>query len=326
MSSPLFAMPSNDHPAGVGVPADVPRERACFDSSPRLAPFDSPSRLAPFDSRTALAQGRQGRQGRQRSSATQVPRWWRGRHAVLTVGLAVAAALVAINGFAQTPAKPTKNELLAELARLQRDTQILERTNELARGKEFYLVLDPAGPDLALMLRGAELQRYPILGLRVGQARVAWVRQLASDEWQGVIWSAGELDPPRQVDRVVVTGGEPVPAGEEPAPPPIPRTAEEIYPVPAQYHIRFTGGLSIEIRPHEADGTLGRWATLRAWWQTRWRDVRAALWSRDRDTVRLRVVLNPKDAESLYRALPPATRLIVLPGSGKGDPGSRPRP
>jgi hypothetical protein len=250
----------------------------------------------------------------------------RGRHPVRPAGLAVVALLIAASAFAQPPAKPTKDDLLAELARLQRNAQVLERTIELARGKDFYLVLDPAGPDITLMLRGAELQRYPILGLRVGQARVSWVRQTAADLWQGVIWSAGELDPPRQVDRVVVTGGQTVPAGEDPKPPPIPRTAEELYPVPAQYHIRFTGGLSIEIRPHEADETVGWWASVRTWWGTRWRDVRAAMQSRDRDTVRLRVVLNPKDAESLYRALPPATRLIVLPGGAQVEPPSRPRP
>jgi hypothetical protein len=155
---------------------------------------------------------------------------------------------------------------------------------------------------------------------------VSWVRQTAADVWQGVIWSAGELDPPRQVDRVVVTGGQTAPAGEDPKPPPIPRTAEELYPVPVQYHIRFTGGLSIEIRPHEADKTLGWWTSVRMWWGTRWRDVAAALRSRDRDTIRLGVVLNPKDAESLYRSLPPATRLIVLPGGAKVETPGRQGP
>jgi len=289
-----------------------------------LASFDSPRRLAQDGPASGL--GMRDRGVGVRRHATPILHWRRRGRAACRAGLVVAGVLLATSGFAQTPAKPTKAALLAEVARLQRDTQILERTVELARGKEFYLVLDPAGPDLALMLRGAELQRYPILGLRVGQARVSWVRRSAADVWQGVIWSAGELDPPRQVDRVVVTGGQTAPAGEEPKPPPLPRTAEELYPVPAQYHVRFTGGLSIEILPHEADATLGWWASGRAWWGTRWRDVRAALRSRDRDTVRLRVVLNPKDAESLYRSLPPATRLIVLPGGGNADPGGRQRP
>ncbi len=229
----------------------------------------------------------------------------------------VLGVLVAAVGLAQTPAKPTKNDLLAEVARLQRSNLVLERTLELARSKEFYLVLDPAGADLTLMLRGATLQRYPILGLRVGRPRVAWISRSDAQPWQGVIWSNGELDPPRQVDRLVVKGGQAVGAGEEPKPPPIPPTPEQLYAVPVQYHIRFSGGRSIEIRPHEADANLGHWPRLAAWWGSKWRDVIAAVRSRNRDAVRLRVVLNPKDAESVYRALPPATRLIVLPDGAR---------
>jgi len=92
----------------------------------------------------------------------------------------------------------------------------------------------------------------------------------------------------------------------------IPPTAEELYPVPSRYLIRFGDGLSVEIRPGEADTNLGRWARARAWVAAKSRDVGAALWRSDRDAVRLRLVLNPKDAESLYRALPPDVRLLVL--------------
>ena len=46
--------------------------------------------------------------------------------------------------------------------------------------KAFYLVFDPAKPDLALMLRGAELQRYPVLGAQVGRPRVVVVRPAAA--------------------------------------------------------------------------------------------------------------------------------------------------
>jgi len=109
-----------------------------------------------------------------------------------------------------------------------------------------------------------------------------------------------------------VQGAEPGQETEEQKPPPIPPTAEEMYKVPSRYHIRFDAGLSIEIRPREADATLGRAARLRAWWSTKWRDAVAAAWSADRDAVRLRVVLNPADAESLYRALPPATSLLLM--------------
>jgi hypothetical protein len=192
---------------------------------------------------------------------------------------------------------------------------VLEKQLELARGKDFYLMLDPAGPDLALMLRGAELQRYPILGLQIGRPRVAWVSRGGGLDWQGTIWSDGELDPPRQLDRLVVQGDQPGAAEtEEPKPPAIPRTAEELYPVPSRYHVRFAGGLSIEIRPREADASVGRLARLSAWWAARWRDARAALVRADEDAVRLRIVLQPDDAASLYRALPPSAKLLVLPG------------
>ncbi len=227
----------------------------------------------------------------------------------------LAASCWAVSSLAQPAAAPGAAASTAELARLQQRAQVLERQLELARSKDFYLLLDPAGPDVALMLRGAELQRYPIIGLQIGRPRVAWISRGAGLEWQGTIWSGGELDPPRQLDRLVVQGDEPGQAEtEEPKPPAIPRTAEELYPVPSRYHVRFAGGLSIEVRPREADASVGRLARLSAWWAARWRDARAALVSADDDAVRLRIVLQPDDAASLYRALPPAAKLLVLPG------------
>lgn len=235
------------------------------------------------------------------------------RAGLLAAGVVAAAATLAGAG-GQKAAPADSADLVNELARLQRSTALLGRRLELARGKEFYLVLDPAGPTLALMLRGAELKRYPVIGVQVGRPRVAWFRRDSVAEWQGVIWSAGELDPPRQVDRLVVVGEEPGPDDEDPEPPPIPPTAEELYPVPSRYHVRFEGGLSLEIRPREADGNQGRAARAWAWWTAKWRDAASALRASGRDAVRLRVVMSPKDAEALYRALPPATRLIVLDG------------
>jgi len=205
--------------------------------------------------------------------------------------------------------------LAVEAARLQRSTTLLERQLELAAGKEFYLALDPTASDLALMLRGAELRRFPVLGLQIGYPRVSWFGRRDPHTWQGTIWSKGELDPPRPTDRIVVTAEQGSKGEEEPQPPPIPPTAEEHYRVPPRYHIRFSGGLSVEIRPREADANTGRLARLRASWGAKWGDVAAAMGSSDRDVVRLRVVLNPNDADSLYRALPPSVRLLVLSGS-----------
>lgn len=200
----------------------------------------------------------------------------------------------------------------AEHATLQRTTAVLQRQLDLAVGTDFYLVYDPAGADLTLMLRGAELQRYHVLGAQVGRPRVGWFKRRGDDNWQHHVWKDGTLEPPRQMDRFVLEGGDAAKPGAEVKAPPIPPTAEELYPVPARYLIRFADGLSLEVRPREAAQNRGGGERLRAWASTRWRDFVAALRDGDRDAIRLRIVLDPKDGESLYRALPPGVRLTVI--------------
>lgn len=224
----------------------------------------------------------------------------------------VACLLLAMGACARVAHEPAADSSMAEAARLQRSTALLERQLELAGGKEFYLVLDPAASDLTLMLRGAELRRLPVLRLQIGYPQVSWIRRRNPVRWQGVIWSEGELDPSRATDRITVTAADAGKGEDELESPPIPPAAEELYPVPPRFHIRFSGGLSMEIRPREADAEMGRVARLRAWWSGKWGDVVAAMHSTDRDVARLRVVLNPKDAESLYRFLPPAVQLLIL--------------
>lgn len=211
---------------------------------------------------------------------------------------------------AQSVADPAR-----DLARLQRENAALERQIELAGGKEFYLVLDPAVPDLALMLRGAELHRYPVLAVSVGEPRVGFVRRGERAAWQGVVFSGGRLDPPRELDRLELTPPPPDAEGEQKAV--IPPTPEEAYPVPLRYRIRFEGGPSIEVRPREADLT-SRWARLTTWWGARWRDTLAALRPPEDELVRLRVTLAPEDANTLYRSLPPDVKLLVK-ALGTGD-------
>jgi len=189
------------------------------------------------------------------------------------------------------------------------EAQALEKSIELAGGKEFYLVLDPTVPDLTLMLRGAELKRYKVLGLAEGEPRVAFVRRGARAGWQGVVFSKGRLDPPRELDRLEITPPPPSAKGEEPKVI-VPPTPEEAYPVPLRYHIRFDRGPSIEIRPREADSS-SRWARLTTWWGARWRDTLAALRSPADELVRLQIVLAPEDANTLYRSLPPDVKLLV---------------
>jgi len=238
-------------------------------------------------------------------------------------GLAMVAVGVLAAACTRAPATQKSTDLRTEVARLQRTSALLQRQIELASEKEFYLVIDPAASAVSLMLRGAELQRYPVLGLQIGHSRVSWVGRHDPRPWQGTIWSNGELNPPRQIDRLVIQAAPPGKDVAEPEPAEIPPTAEELYPVPMRYHIRFAGGLSLEIRPREADANAGRWARLWASWSAKWRDVAAAILTRDRDVVRLRMAMNPKDAESLYRSLPPAVRLIVLAGGADANADSK---
>jgi hypothetical protein len=231
---------------------------------------------------------------------------------------ATAAALLAVIGAAaacQPGAAPAaSSDPRADAARLQRTNAQLQKQIELAAGKEFYLVLDPATAGLTLMLRGAPLQRFTVLGLQVGHPRVAWMSTRDPRHVQSVIWSDGELDPPRQIDRLVIQAAEPGKEATESTPPPIPPTPEELYPVPSRYHVRFADGLSVEILPREADASVGRWAHARAAIAERWRDTISAFRAANRDAIRLRITLDPKDAQSFYRSLPPAVRLIVLDG------------
>ena len=187
-------------------------------------------------------------------------------------------------------------------------------------------MLDPGASDLTLMLKGAELQRFPVIGLQVGQPRVSWIMRRDPRPWQDVVWSHGELDPPRQIDRLVIQAAPPGKDAAEPEAPAVPLTPEEMYPVPSTYQVRFDEGRSIEVRPLDADQHAGRFARFRAWWGAKWHDAVAATFGRDRDGVRLRIALSPKDAASLYRSLPPAVRLIVLSQDRPAKPAKAARP
>lgn len=225
-----------------------------------------------------------------------------------------AALVMAALGAAvacSTPAAPEAGAP-SEMASLQRSAAFLQMQVDLAASKDFYLLYDTKAGDLALMLRGAELQRYQVLGAQVGRPRVSWFGRASAAAWEGVAWAKGTLEPPRQIDRLVMQGPEPGKGEAEAKVPPIPPTAEELYPVPSRYLIRFAEGRSVEIRPREADASLGRWAKFKAAWSTKWRDAYAAAFGSRDDAVRLRLVLKPKDAESLYRGLPPAVRFLVF--------------
>src|SRR5262249_27426274 len=93
----------------------------------------------------------------------------------------------------------------------------------------------------------------------------------------------------------------------------VPPTPEEKYPVPARYHIRFSGGLSIEVRTPGSETISGWWGRLVSGWSAWWSDALAAASVSPADAVRLNLSMSKTDAESLYRALPPSTKLLVVP-------------
>lgn len=222
------------------------------------------------------------------------------------------AAALALATAAAGAAPPAPAPEPGELARLAQQTDLLQKQLELAKGKDFYLLLDPQAQKLSLMFRAALLQQYRVEALEVGVPRVVYRTRAESSRWEGRIWEKGNLDPARALDRVEMQAPPPTREGTE-LEVRVPQTPEEKYPVPARYHIRFAGGLSIEVRPPNTDTQRGFWARVAAGVATWFADAKAASRSEPTDTVRLHVVVSKKDAESLYRALPPDTKLLVLP-------------
>jgi len=228
----------------------------------------------------------------------------------MKTGFAPVLLLTAASIAAAAPAAPAPTP--GDLARLSRENELLKQQLDLAKAKEFYILLDPKAQKLTLMYHAALLQQYRVEAIEVGVPRVVYHARSESSGWEGRIWEKGTLDPARALDRVEVQAPPPTKEGTE-IEVQVPPTPEEKYPVPARYHIRFEGGLSIEVRPPGTDAALGFWSRLGAAWSTWWADAKAASTSAPSDTVRLHVVMSKKDAESLYRALPPETKLLVLP-------------
>lgn len=228
-----------------------------------------------------------------------------------------AAALGSLLIAAPARAKDDVTDARLEAAALIRENSALEKRVELANGKEFYLLLDPAGGTLKLMLQGAVLRDYSVQGLEVGSPRIAFRSRDLEAGWTGRIWSQGNLEPARDREREhVQIPDSTVASVDSVAPKPrMPLLPEEIYVVPSRYHVRYEGGLSLEVRPMELDESASIWKRTRAGIAAWFHDCRAAVAKNPEDVVRVRLILAPIDAASLYRALPPDTRLFVMPRS-----------
>jgi len=237
--------------------------------------------------------------------------WPHGVHCRTAVAI-LASLLLALAAYAIPKGGESAADLRADAEKAMRQVELLRQRVELATGDTFYLLLDPGGGNLRLMLKGAVLQDYALAGIEVGQPRVGFIDRGLPAAWEGRIWSKGALDPARAQDRVEVE--IPPPGQEEPTKPPvIPPTPEEKYPVPARYRIRYEGGLSLEVRPRHMDEKESTWERTKTAWRVWWNDARAVLDRSPEDVLRLRLVMRPEDADSLYRALPPDTRLLIVP-------------
>jgi hypothetical protein len=243
-------------------------------------------------------------------------------------------------------------------AALAARNESLRRELELAEGDAFYLVLDDRASKLTLMFKGAPLRSTSIELAEIGEPRA---RHGGAEEPIDLyaIWTAGALHPPRiNVREEVVpppmagsTTPEPPakPAeqgefleGAEPAadaaPEPvveeveIPKTPEELYPVPVSYEIRFAEGLTVEVArsktPRAAEGPAGQSAAAApvagdapsayptpaspSLWERFTRAARHAALVRPRgERVRLRIVIDSLDADRLFRSLPADVKLLI---------------
>jgi hypothetical protein len=240
-----------------------------------------------------------------------------------TASLAVALAAVVLASTAHGGRPRTDPADAEACARLRHANAQLRQELALAASKEFYLRLDAGRGRLALVLRGVTLAEHRITRLDVGEPRIGFARRGLPEAWDESPVSGGELDPPRERDRVELVVSEspasdPRPASETPpSAPPIPARAEESYSVPSRYRIAFREGVTVEIRsPGGARnrGALQRLVDAVFLWA---HDRTGALRQGGKDRVRLRVDLPDEDAAALYRSLPPAVRLVIVGPTGK---------
>ena len=232
---------------------------------------------------------------------------------VAALGL-LAASLALVHGSGRAGGAPGPDaEARAALQRLAADVSLLEKRAALASSDSFYLLLDLQNSRLVLQLRGAVLRDYHFEALEVGEPQVAFRARHLAGEWQGRIWSAGNLVPARDRERIEIVPPDSTAAADSTQPFKLPPLPEEIYPVPDRYHVRYAGGLSLEVLPQQLDTSVKKAHRLRTRLAVWYHDLREAVQREPEDTIRLRLVLRPEDAASLYRALPPDTHLLVLP-------------
>jgi len=217
---------------------------------------------------------------------------------------------------AAAPASGAAPSATPERRALERELALLRTELALGQGPDFYLRLDARTMRLTLMLKGVPLQVHAVDGFETGRPRVAFWRRPSPPGWDLRAHGGGQLEPPRERDRVEIVAPAPSPNGDaaalEPSPPALPPTAEEAYSVPSRYRIVFAGGVSVEVTA--TDGGRNRGLARRAFdgLALRLRDLQSALRPSPSGLVRIRLRMSAGDAALLYRSLPPAVHLVVV--------------
>jgi hypothetical protein len=207
-------------------------------------------------------------------------------------------ALSCLQAAAQAPPHPGEPPELRS-----RELQV-----ELASSDSIYLELDPQARLLELKLAGIALRTYPLTDVQLRVPRVAFVPVHRPRDWGQRIWTGAKLDPQRPLNRIEYN---PTPADTvtDTLATVVKLLLEGLKPikVPPEYRIRFAGGLTLAVTSPSDSARSSLLSSMRS----RMQDLGDVLANR---RLQLRLALARSDAEHLYRALPPETRLVVLSG------------
>ncbi|MBM4130005.1 hypothetical protein FJ250_03120 [bacterium] len=172
----------------------------------------------------------------------------------------------------------------------------------------FFLVLDPAGGTLQLVLGGVIMRTFPVSEVKVATPRRWGAAARLPKDWHERVWTGARIDPPHPGARMEIVGPEVGAASGEVLVPPTP---EEAIPVPSLYRVRFREGLALEVTGGQAEqkGELPP-SELPAGLREKWRLLRQGA----PDLIRVRLRLTPEHYAEMYRSLPPGTDFVVLHG------------
>lgn len=288
-------------------------------------PSTSSDLLGPCGVAPAGARADKGRPGQGGGSGRGKRRLSRALRAIAVVAVLGALLIVvdrrasSVSESSAPPAAPPVDFLDAEKA--------------LASGEYFYLVLDPPGHSLRLMLKGAFLEEFPVDEVLVGTPRVFFFPSDRGSDWDLRVWAEGALDPPRQQQRIEVTPPDSALALDSLQPAlPVPPPPEEAYHVPPVYRIRYAGGLTLVVESPPDSTAQGMPTGAEVFRSRAFERVQEFNASMAKENVRVRIKMRAEAAQRLYRALPADARFLVAPGfttaesERSAEPAKRARP